>query len=53
MLITTTNEYGEGKTQRMENTYKDDTMAITMNGHGELDKNWKRKYEMYDENMIY
>jgi hypothetical protein len=23
------------KTQRMENTYKDDTMAITMNGHGE------------------
>jgi hypothetical protein len=42
----------KGKTQRMENqnTYKDDTMAITMNGHGELDRNWKRKY---DENMIY
>jgi hypothetical protein len=32
--------------QRMENTYKDDTMVITMNRHVELDRNWKRKYEI-------
>jgi hypothetical protein len=44
--MTATNKYGERK-----NTYKDET--ITINGHGELDRNWKRKYEMYDENMIY
>jgi hypothetical protein len=33
MMKTTTNKYGKGK-----NT-GDDTMAITMNGHGELDRN--------------
>jgi hypothetical protein len=42
--MTTTTNTAKGKTQRMENTYKDDTMAITMNGHGELDRN----YEIYD-----
>jgi hypothetical protein len=46
--MTATNKYGERK-----NTYKDETMAITIIGHGELDRNWKRKYEMYDGNMIY
>jgi hypothetical protein len=42
--MTTMNKHSEGKTQWMEITYKDDTMAITMNGHGELDRN----YEKYD-----
>jgi hypothetical protein len=53
MMMTATNKYGEGKKQRMEKSYKDDTMTITMNIHGELDRNWKINYEMYDENMIY
>jgi hypothetical protein len=39
MMKTTTNKYGQGKTQRMENTDKDDRMAITMNGYGEFDLN--------------
>jgi hypothetical protein len=38
MMKTTTNKYEEGK-----NTYKDDTMAITMNGHGERDRNYEDK----------
>jgi hypothetical protein len=31
------------KTQRIENTDKDDSIAITMNGHGELDRNYEEK----------
>jgi hypothetical protein len=30
----------------MENTYKDDTIAITMNGHGELDRNYEEKIDL-------
>jgi hypothetical protein len=41
--MTTMNKHIERKTQPMENTYKDSTIAITMNGHGELDRNNEEK----------
>jgi hypothetical protein len=42
-MKTTANKYGEGKNTTDGNTYKDDMMALTMNGYDELDRNYEEK----------